>query len=84
MTSDQQIWQSWARTIHRWGIENLVAAFLEAAGPLTTIGAQIIYLSQPYLKSIIQPEQLLALSSMLDEPQQTRKFIHYLREESTP
>jgi len=84
MTSDQQIWQSWARTIHRWGIENLVAAFLEAAGPLTTIGAQIIYLSQPYLKSIIQPEQLLALSSMLDEPQQTRKFIHYLSEESTP
>lgn len=82
MTSDQQIWQSWARMIDKWGCINLVTAFLEAAGPLTTLGAQFIYLGQPYLRFIIHSEQLLALTDILEDPGQTHRFIQYLREES--
>lgn len=82
MESDQQIWQSWAEKLHSWGLGNLVATFLEAAGPLTTLGAQVVYLSQPFLNIALRYDHIEALASMLEEPESTNTFTTFLREEN--
>ena len=80
MEKDHSTWQDWAQSLHRWGISNWVAAFLEAAGPLTIIGAQAIYLTNPILKNMFTDEKLNALTQMLEEPGETHAFVTYLRE----
>ena len=82
MDSDQHIWQAWAEKLHRWGLGSLVATFLEAAGPLTTIGAQVVYLTQPFLNFALRYDHIEALASLLEEPERTRTFAAFLREEN--
>jgi len=74
------IWQCWAARLHSWGVTEWIATLLEAAGPLTTVGAQMIYISQPVLSALFPSDHLEALAYMLEEPQTTRKFASYLRE----
>ena len=64
--------------MHSWGLNNWAASFLEAAGPLTTIGAQLIYISQPVLGTFIPQRDLEALAEMLEEPEQRRGFTRFL------
>jgi hypothetical protein len=77
MIGDQQIWQTWARTVHRWGVDHLVASFLEAAGPLTILAAQLIYIGQPFF----QTNRLGALAKLLEDPGNTRIFLDMLKAE---
>jgi hypothetical protein len=53
MESNQHIWRVWVEKAHRWGFEDEIATLLEAAGPLTTLGAQMIYLAQPFLSPVL-------------------------------
>lgn len=80
MVENPHIWHVWARNLHRWGMEAGAAILLEAAGPLTMLLAQFIYISQPLLGKVISSESLDALSQMLEEPTQTKEFIKVLRE----
>ncbi len=82
MDTNHHIWREWANTLHRWGLENLVASFLEAAGPLTLIGAQAVYIGQPILNGIVPSGHLAALASLLEDDRQREEFVVYLREES--
>jgi len=84
MVENPYIWRYWAARLHSWGLDNWVASFLEAAGPLATIGAQAIYISQPILGAFIPQGHLEALADMLDEPEQTRRFTRYLLGETNP
>jgi hypothetical protein len=82
MTVNQYNWHIWADVLHRWGLQMIVAAFLEAAGPLTILGAQIVYLSQPLLKGTVTRSNLDALAAMLEDPQESQAFASYLRKSS--
>lgn len=84
MNPDQQIWQIWASNLHRWGIENWVAALLEAAGPLSVLGAQAVYFGHPILRGAVPDSYMEALAHMLEEPSQTQAFVSLLREEPHP
>jgi hypothetical protein len=53
---------------------------LEAAGPLTVLGAQVVYVGQPILKQIISLSTLDAVAEMLEDPQQVQAFSAYLRQ----
>jgi hypothetical protein len=77
----QQIWHSWAFKLHAWGVKDWLATLLEAVGPLSLLGAQMIYLSQPLLSVMLPGEQLKALSELLEEPDQMQSFINLLRQE---
>lgn len=81
MIPDQHIWRTWAQVLHRWGMTEWVAAFLEIAGPLTVIGAQAVYISQPLLASALPKGHLDALARVLDDKTETLSFVSYLREE---
>lgn len=59
-----------------------MASFLEAAGPLTLIGAQLIYLGQPLLGQAAHENRVEALVRLFEEPEATRSFINYLREDT--
>ena len=56
---------------------SLRLVFLEAGAPLTVLGAQAIYISQPFLGG----EKTNALAHMLEEENETQAFIRYLRGE---
>jgi len=83
MYSDRHIWQVWADKLHRWGLSDWTASFLEAAGPLTMLGAQVIYMGQPLINNVVSNSNLEALATMLEEPQQTRDFVNFLREDAS-
>jgi hypothetical protein len=73
-------WHDWAELLHRHGLENLVAWLLEAAGPLTVLGAQVLYLGGPFLPSILTDMQRDALASLLEDRDETLAFTAILRE----
>jgi hypothetical protein len=80
MDKNHHIWRIWVKTLHRWGVEDLVASLLEAAGPLTIIGAQAIYLGQPILNGVVGDGHLTALTGVLEDDDQRDAFVSYIRE----
>ncbi|MEN8241746.1 MAG: hypothetical protein ABFS17_07485 [Chloroflexota bacterium] len=64
------------------GLHQFAAAFLEASGPLNLVGAQLVFLGQPVLSSMLAGSKLTTLAHMLEEPEQTELFIRCLREDS--
>ena len=80
MEPNAQIWQTWANTLHRWGLTNFAATLLEALGPLNLFGAQMIYLTQPVLTSLVPAAHLDALADLLEDTQTTQDFITVLRQ----
>jgi hypothetical protein len=82
MAENPHIWHTWASNLHRWGVKDGAAVLLEAAGPLTMLLAQLVYLSQPLLGKSVSGDSLNALASMLEEPAQTKAFVEILREAS--
>lgn len=83
MDEDQQIWRSWASILQRWGVEQWAASILEAAGPLSVLGAQAVYLSAPLLKNILPTAQLETLARTLEDANRTQAFVSCLREART-
>jgi hypothetical protein len=61
-------------------MQALVASFLEAAGPFTVLGAQAVYLGQPFFREVDRQGHLPALASMLEDRTQTEAFVTFLRE----
>ena len=80
MIANQHIWRVWAESLHRWGVNDTVAAFLEATGPLTVLGAQAVYIAQPALTGVLPASHLQALVEVLEDSTQTQAFAAYLRE----
>ena len=84
VSETRSTWLGWAELLHRLGLENLVAAALEAAGPLTVLGAQILYLGGPLLRPALTDMQRDALAGMLEDRDETLAFTAFLREELSP
>ena len=70
-------WPKWAETLRRLRLDGLAAWCLDAAGPLTVLGAQAVYLAQPFLGG----KKLDSLALMLEEDEETQAFARYLRGE---
>lgn len=84
MDHDRHIWRYWARNLQQWGVSDVVAAILDALGPLTVLGAQLIYLSQPLLSRLLPDEQLEGLARVLEDSSMTKAFVRFLREANAP
>jgi len=80
MDEDQHIWRVWANFLQRWGVDQWAASLLESAEPVSLLGAQMVYMVQPFLRYAMPDAQLDALSRLLEEPQRLRAFITLLRE----
>jgi hypothetical protein len=75
-------WPTWAEFLRRRGLESLVAWALEAAGPLTILGAQALYLGGPLLRPALSNGQIDALAGLLEDHSEALAFAAFLREDS--
>jgi len=74
-------WHGWAELLHCYGLENLVAWLLEAAGPMTVLGAQALYLGGPLLRPAKTDMRWDALAGLLEDRDETLAFTAFLRKE---
>jgi hypothetical protein len=81
MSSDRHIWRLWARNLHKWGLAGWAASLLEAAGPLNLIAAQLLYMLQPIADTAMPRNHWRALTEMLEDTMETRRFTSLLRED---
>ena len=72
-------WSKWAESLRRLKLDGLAAWFLEAAGPLIVLGAQAVYMTQPFLGG----KQLDSLATMLEEDEESQAFARFLRGEES-
>jgi hypothetical protein len=70
-------WSKWAESLRRLKLDGFAAWFLEAGGPLTILGAQAVYLGQPFVGG----KKLDSLAQMLEDEEETQTFARYLRGE---
>jgi len=80
MDDHRHIWGIWAKFLHRWGVQDFAATILESLGSLALLGAQVVYLGQPLLGSARADNHLTALAHMLEDDDERRTFVDYLRE----
>jgi len=74
-----QIWQDWVESIRSHNLQTFVAVILEAGGPLNTLAAQLVYISQPVMNGFIKDSRISALADLLEEKEHTQDFIQALR-----
>ncbi len=80
---DRSPWADWAHFLQRYRMEQPAAVLLEAAGPLTVLLAQMVYLGQPLLGSTGPQSRWTALAHLLEDREAARSFAAYLREEGS-
>ena len=76
-------WSKWIEFLRHHRLEGLVAWALEAAGPLTVLGAQALYMGGPLLRPAFSNGQLDALASLLEEKSEAQAFAAFLREDQS-
>ena len=77
LMQSKMAWSQWAETLRRLNLDSLVAWFLEAGAPLTVLGAQVIYMTQPFISGKGSNE----IARMLEEEEETSAFARFLRGE---
>ena len=70
-------WSHWAESLRRFKLDGLASWLLEAGAPFTLLGAQALFVSQPFLSG----EKITAFAHMLEEDTETQAFVRYLRGE---
>jgi hypothetical protein len=76
VSTERLFWNDWAQFFRQRGWENLVVALLDASGPLTILFAQILQVFTPFAQS----RQLQAFSELMENPDESREFIRFLRQ----
>lgn len=59
---------NWGARLQTWGMDGLVAALLEAAEPLSPLGAQVLYVAQPTLGVFFPTEAVDRWAQALEDP----------------
>ncbi len=70
-------WFHWAEMLRRFKLDGLASWLLEAGAPLTVLGAQALYISQPFLGG----KRLSSVAHLLEEDEEVQAFARYLRGE---
>ena len=79
MENNQEIWRNWIAVLHAWGIHEIAATIMDATSPLYFIGAQAIYIGQPFLNIFLSNSQVDAFAELLDNPIEAKNFSNSLR-----
>jgi hypothetical protein len=78
MDTARAYWPVWMETLRRQGLTELAAWALEAAGPLNILGAQALYVGQPFVPASTG-QGLRALAHLLEQEDETRAFVTLLK-----
>ena len=83
MQSDRSFWPDWARFLQQRGLSEIVAALLDAAGPVHLILANLVYAGQPLISQVMSGPRLQALASLFENQSESKSFAAFLREETS-
>ncbi len=78
MYTQRSYWLDWLNYLRRLGLSDLAAWALEAAGPLNILGAQMLYLCQPFV-SPVTSQGMRALACLLEQEDEARAFATLLK-----
>jgi hypothetical protein len=70
-------WSHWAESLRRFKLDGIASWLLEAGAPLTVLGAQALYVSEPFIGG----KQVSSFAQMLEEDEEAQAFARYLRGE---
>jgi hypothetical protein len=84
MDADLPEWRDWAAILQRWGMRDLAASFLETLGPLSLLGAQFLYISQPVINGVLPNNRVRSFAALLEDSSQVRAFAAFLRKDDIP
>lgn len=76
-------WPGWAEFLRRYKLDDLTAWLLEAAGPLTVVGAQALYAGGPLFRPALTDSQRDSLARLLEDRNETHAFVRFLREKGS-
>ncbi len=82
MQKDRSFWPEWSRFLQQSGLTELVAALLDAAGPLSFLVAQAVYVARPFL-GWVSADRLQAFTNLFEDQEESRSFVAFIREESS-
>lgn len=83
ITGTRPAWPAWSNFLRKYGLEYFAAFLLEAAGPLSLLGAQLFHFSSPFLTPSLSSSQRDELANLLEDRQEALAFAAFLREEKT-
>ena len=72
-------WSHWAESLRRFKLDGFASWLLEAGAPLTVLGAQAIYLSQPFLGG----KEWNSFAHMLEQDEEVQAFARFLQGEDS-
>jgi hypothetical protein len=78
MDSSRAYWPIWTDFLRKQGLIELATWFLEASGPLNVLGAQALYLGQPFAPASTS-QGLRALADLLEQEDEARAFVVLLK-----
>ena len=78
METPRAYWPIWMDVLRKQGLAELAAWVLEAAGPLNLLGAQILYIGQPFV-SFPAGQSMRALADLLEQEEESGAFIALLK-----
>lgn len=70
-------WHNWAETLRRYKLDGLASWFLEAGSPLNVLGAQALYVTQPFIGG----KNFESIAQMLEDEEEIQAFTQFLRDE---
>lgn len=65
---------AWRDRLRRLGLDGIAAALLEAAEPLSPVGAQVLYVAQPALSLFVPAARVGRLARRLEDPAAVARF----------
>ncbi len=71
----------YARKIRRLGLGNFTIALIDALKPLAIMGAQVVYVLDPFVGG--SDGRFVALGRIIEDQEQTAILLDHLREEET-
>ena len=82
MDSPRTYWPKWTESLHRLGLEGFAAMLLEAGKPIHILGAQLLYMGQPFVTPQAS-DGILALANLLEQEDEAQAFVTLLKGQST-
>ncbi|MGB9586169.1 MAG: hypothetical protein ACPL4H_04145 [Anaerolineales bacterium] len=80
MLENHNIWRSWSRQLHKWGIESLVVTLLESFSAFDDIFLHIIYLIEPFAFGNKNNHNVQAFLALFGDEQARSSFLAILKD----
>ena len=82
MDSPRIYWPKWTESLQKMGLDGFAAFFLEAGGPFHILGAQLLYIGEPFATPQVS-DGIRALANLLEQENEARAFAAILKGQST-